>query len=87
MRPRVESQKTSNTGISNINVQPGTVLENKPMYDKVYRMIQFNDVSGIKDLLTSQPDINVVEMRDARRFTVLSFCCYKNTEEMFLVFY
>lgn len=33
------------------------------------------------------PELNAVEMRDARKFTVLSFCCYKNNEEIFMILY
>lgn len=29
----------------------------------------------------------MVEMRDARKFTVLSFSCYKNNEESFMILY
>ncbi len=31
--------------------------------------------------------MNVIEMRDARKFTVLSFSCYKNNEECFMILY
>jgi hypothetical protein len=49
-------------------------------------------VVTLKDLL-AQGDphtgdvINVIEMRDARRFTVLSYSCYKNLEECFMILY
>ena len=73
-------------------VQPGTIIENKPLTEEVYRCISYNDVQSLKDLL-GQPDtntgeaINVIEMRDARRFTVLSYSCYKNLEECFMILY
>lgn len=73
-------------------VQPGTIIENKPLTEEVYRCISYNDVQALKELLV-QPDntsgeaINVIEMRDARKFTVLSYSCYKNLEECFMILY
>jgi ankyrin repeat protein len=29
----------------------------------------------------------VTEVREVRRFTVLAFCCYKNSEECFMILY
>ncbi len=33
-------------------VQPGTIIENKPLVEEVYRCIQYNDVQALKDLLS-----------------------------------
>ena len=73
-------------------VQPGTIIENKPITEEVYRCISYNDVQTLKELLvqldTSTGEaINVIEMRDARKFTVLSYSCYKNLEECFMILY
>lgn len=87
IRPRVESHRSKETGISTINIQPGTVLENNPVCEKIFKLIQFNDVSALKDVLGEQPEIDVVQMRCARKFTVLAFCCYKNNEEIFMILY
>ena len=67
-------------------VQPGTIIENNPLYEEVFRCISYSDVSSLKDLLQRE-EVNVIEMRDARRFTVLSFSCYKNNEECFMILY
>lgn len=67
-------------------VQPGTIIENKPLNEEVYRCISHGDISSLKDLLLKQ-DVDVIEMRDARKFTVLSFACYKNNEECFMILY
>ena len=32
-------------------VQPGTIIENKPLTEEVYRCISYNDVQSLKDLL------------------------------------
>lgn len=32
-------------------VQPGTIIENKPLTEEVYRCISFNDVQALKELL------------------------------------
>lgn len=32
-------------------VQPGTIIENKPLNEEVYRCISFNDVQALKELL------------------------------------
>ena len=67
-------------------VQPGTIIENKPLYEEVFRCISYSDITSLNDLLQRE-EVNVIEMRDARRFTVLSFCCYKNNEECFMILY
>ena len=66
------------------NIQPGTVI-NKEISNcaEVFRLISNNDVNGLRHLLNKDSDINLLQMRDARKFTVLAFCCYKNSEEMF----
>ena len=69
-------------------IQPGTIIENKPLYELVFRHISFNDVISLKTLLDLYGEtINVIEMKDARKFTVLSFACYKNSEECFMILY
>ncbi len=69
-------------------IQPGTVIENKPIYEFLFRHISYNEVAALKSLLLREGEkINLIEVRDARKFTVLSFCCYKNTEECFMILY
>jgi len=68
-------------------VQPGTIIENKPLYEEVYRFISYNDAPALKQLLQNEDSLNLIEMRDARLFTVLAFACYKNTEECFMILY
>jgi len=50
-------------------------------------LIHFNDIQGLKNLLKLEGEIDVIEIRDARKFTALSFCCYKNSEESFMILY
>jgi ankyrin repeat protein len=72
-------------------VQPGTIIEDKPLLEEVFRCISQNDIASLKNLLMNESteggSINVIEMRDARKFTVLSYSCYKNHEECFMVLY
>ena len=71
------------------HVQPGTIIENKPIYEEVFRCISYGDIPALKDLLQKEDNgaLNVIEMRDARRFSVLAFACYKNNEECFMILY
>lgn len=70
------------------NIQPGTIIEpDKPHYERVFKLLFFNDIIGLKEYLSQNTDLNVIEIRDARRFTALSFCCYKNSEEAFMILY
>jgi hypothetical protein len=32
-------------------VQPGTIIENKPLYEEVFRCISFNDVTALREIL------------------------------------
>ena len=103
---RTENMNFNNSQISNNNdrnmhgstvsrnlsmVQPGTIVENKPLLEEVYRCISYNDISSLKAILANgwgtQRDINLIEMRDARLFTVLAYACYKNFEEIFMLLF
>lgn len=76
-------------------VQPGTIIEGNPHYEEIYRCITYNDVSSLRLMLNrytdpvsgEQEEINLIGMRDARKFTVLSYSCYKNNEECFMILY
>jgi hypothetical protein len=89
---RIELENANGAPRNMSMVQPGTIIENKPVTEEVYRCISYNDVQALKELLvqtdtTTGEAINVIEMRDARRFTVLSYSCYKNLEECFMILY
>ena len=57
-------------------------------YQQVFKLIHFNDIQGLKTLLEMYMDeVNVIEIRDAKCFTALSFSCYKNSEEAFMILY
>lgn len=62
-------------------------MPDNKLHEQVYKCIHFNDVMGLKALLSEEPPLNVLEIRDVRRFTVLAFCCYKNSEECFMILY
>ena len=72
-------------------IQPGTVVENKPLLEEIYRCISYNDLAALKVILVngwgSDRDINLIEMKDARLFTVLAYACYKNFEEIFMLLF
>ena len=69
-------------------IPPGTAPHNKT-HEQVFRAINFNDVMGLRAMLDcyQEAPLNVVEIRDMRRFTALAFCCYKNNEECFMILY
>jgi ankyrin repeat protein len=72
-------------------VQPGTIIENKPLVEEIYRCISYNDLAALKAILVNgwgtDRDINLIEMKDARLFTVLAYSCYKNFEEIFMLLF
>jgi palmitoyltransferase ZDHHC13/17 len=73
-------------------IQPGTIVENKPLVEEVYRCISYNDVAALKPILSNGwegngVDVDVIEMRDARQFSVLAYACYKNFEEIFMLLF
>jgi ankyrin repeat protein len=72
-------------------IQPGTIVDNKPLVEEIYRCISYNDVSALKNILSNgwdgEMDINLIEMRDARLFSVLAYACYKNFEEIFMLMF
>ena len=72
-------------------VQPGTVIENKPLLEEIYRCISYNDLAALKSILMNgwgtDRNINLIEMKDARLFTVLAYACYKNFEEIFMLLF
>jgi hypothetical protein len=83
-------RESSNSRPRNLSmVQPGTIIEtDKPFHEEIFRCISFNDVFALKNVLSIHADtINLITMRDARQFTVLSFSCYKNNEECFMILY
>ena len=76
-------------------VQPGTIIEGDPLNEQIFKYITYNDVPSLRQMFNTYIDpqtgvvdeINVVKMRDARKFTVLSYACYKNNEECFMILY
>ncbi|CDW81974.1 dhhc zinc finger domain containing protein [Stylonychia lemnae] len=67
-------------------IQPGTVVED-PLAQQVFKYISHDDVKSLKTLFFNDPSIDVISMRDARKFSVLAFSCYKNSEECFIILY
>ena len=69
-------------------MEPGTVVEKNSSVLNLFKLIQFNKISDLTDLLrTGQDEIDLIGMRDARNFTLLSFACYKNHEECFMLIF
>ena len=97
----LDFQNTSQSGANNLQnsvvsrnlsmVQPGTVIENKPLVEEIYRCISYNDLAALKAILVNgwgtDRDINLIVMKDARLFTVLAYACYKNFEEIFMLLF
>lgn len=71
------------------NFLPGTVFENQNVFtEQVYNHIKSNEVSELTTLLlTYGYQLNLLEMKDAKNFTVLSFSAYKNSEECFILLF
>jgi ankyrin repeat protein len=70
------------------NIQPGTVLDkDQPFCEDVFRLILLNDVNNLRSLLKRESQIDLLRMKDARQFTVLSFAAYKNSEECLMTLY
>lgn len=68
---------------------PGTVLDsNIPFIEEVFNYIKNNDLSGLTNLLLKEgSNCNLVEMRDIKLFTVLSFAAYKNFEDCMMLLF
>lgn len=64
---------------------PGTVIDNNAYTEQIYGYIMHNKVQELTSLLSKLgSQLNVMDMRDARNFTVIAFASYKNHEECFM---
>lgn len=67
---------------------PGTVIDNNAYSEQIYGLIMHSRVQELSDLLSKHgSQLNVIEMRDARNFTVIAFAAYKNYEECFMLLF
>jgi hypothetical protein len=48
---RIELENANGAPRNMSMVQPGTIIENKPVTEEVYRCISYNDVQALKELL------------------------------------
>mmetsp|Transcript_43314 Transcript_43314/g.41720 ORF Transcript_43314/g.41720 Transcript_43314/m.41720 type:complete len:155 (+) Transcript_43314:442-906(+) len=72
--------------VEHIQTLPGTIVDYQNKYtDLIFQMLKCNEVRQLNEMLaTHQEEIQLLEMRDSKDFTVLSFAAYKNQEEAFI---
>jgi len=70
-------------------VQPGVVSDFANEYSQiVFNFIKNNEERNLGVFLEEEKDsIDLINMKDAKQFTVLSFAAYKNAEDIFVLLF
>ncbi len=76
-------------GLESVQLVPGTIVDHSNIFTEiVFNYIKINDYSQLQTLLLKEGrGINLLDMRDVKFFSVLSFAAYKNSEECLIQLY